>query len=114
MTARALCFVCFKPERGFGFDPALRRKPGKARWFCSRGHQLLNDREQLMTDFTTQENEHIWRGICVGGEYLDSLGKTDLAVLTREELVQFGQCLLQTVVEARLQGLEELDDEIPF
>ena len=49
-----------------------------------------------------------------GGEYLDELGKSDLAVLTKDELVQFAKCLLQRVVEERLIGVDPLDDEIPF
>ena len=67
-----------------------------------------------MTDWTIEEENFIWEGIRCGGEYLDSLGKSDLAVLTKDELVQFAKCLLQRVVEERLIGVDPLDDEIPF
>ena len=114
MSARALCWVCFRGERGFGFKPQLVRQRGKMRWFCSVGHQRLRARKELMADWTAREEEIIWEGVRAGGEYLDELGKSDLASLTRDELVQFAKCLLGRVVEARLDGVDELDDPIPF
>ena len=114
MSARALCWVCFRAEQGFAIDPALKGQRGAIRWFCSRNHQRLRERRELMTDWTERETEIIWEGVRCGGEYLDELGKSDLAVLTKDELVQFAKCLLQRVVEERLIGVDPLDDEIPF
>jgi len=110
----ALCWICFKEEQGFGFMPHLVKQVGSEKRFCSRDHQILHERKQLMTDWTKAEEEHIWEGIKAGGAYLDSLGKTDLGVLSKDELVQFGKCLLGRVVDCRFDGVNTLDDEIPF
>ena len=80
--------------------------------FCSREHQLLW--RGIMVDWTTKENEILWEGIKAGGAYLDELGKRDLGVLTKEELIRFAQCLVQAVTEERLRGIKQFDDEIPF
>tara|TARA_R110000744_G_scaffold169822_1_gene287874 strand:- start:340 stop:684 length:345 start_codon:yes stop_codon:yes gene_type:complete len=114
VSARALCWVCFSGERGFGYDPAMKNERGATRWFCSRDHQRLSRRRELMADWSEREEAMIWEGVRCGGEYLDELGKSDLAVLTKDELVQFAKCLLQRVVEERLIGVDPLDDEIPF
>ena len=111
---RALCAVCFRGEKGFGFDPTINGRRGARVWFCSRGHQLLWTRRGVVTDWTDKENEILFEGIKAGGAYLDKLGKTDLGVLSKEELITFAQCLLQTVTEERLQGVDELNDDIPF
>ncbi len=114
MSARALCWVCFSGERGFGYDPAMKNERGATRWFCSRDHQRLSRRREMLADWSERETEIIWEGVRCGGEYLDELGKSDLAVLTKDELVQFAKCLLERVVEERLIGVDPLDDEIPF
>lgn len=114
MTHRALCWLCFRGERGFGFTPNMKGERGKARFFCGRGHQLMNERKKLMTDWTEAEEEHIWAGIKTGGEYLKEIGEYDLAKLTREQLIAFQKCVLKTVVEERFRGVDDLNDEIPF
>lgn len=68
----------------------------------------------MLADWSEREEEIIWEGVRCGGEYLDELGKSDLAVLSKDELVQFAKCLLGRVVEARMDGVDELDDPIPF
>jgi len=67
-----------------------------------------------MTDWTKEEENFIWEGIRCGGEYLDSLGKSDLAVLTKDELIEFGKCLLGRVTEQRQINRDEFNDDIPF
>lgn len=67
-----------------------------------------------MTDWTEAEDEHIWEGIKVAGDFCTEIGKTDLDKMDRDELIQVGRCILQTVVEQRLDKVEQLDDEIPF
>jgi hypothetical protein len=116
MSARALCWVCFRAERGFGWDPALVRKKGKPRWFCSRGHQEYMAMRSVMMDWSEREEEIIWAGIKAGGEYLDELKKSDLAALSKGELIEFAKCILVTVVEERHNDPSdvELNDDIPF
>ena len=67
-----------------------------------------------MTDWTKEEENFIWEGIRCGGEYLDELGKSDLAVLTKDELIEYGKCLLGSVTEQRQVNRDELNDDIPF
>jgi len=67
-----------------------------------------------VTDWSDKENEILFEGIKAGGSFLGQLGKTDLGVLSKEELITFAQCLLQTVTEERLRGVDELNDDIPF
>lgn len=52
----------------------------------------------------------------MGGEYLDSLGKTDLKTLTKEEWRMFIYCVGKEYFlreKERIWSLEN-DDEIPF
>lgn len=61
-------------------------------------------------DWSGAEEDDIWEGIKAGGAYLDELGKTDLGVLSRDELMQFVKCVLARMVESRAA----LDDKVPF
>lgn len=53
-----------------------------------------------MVDPTEKEQAAIQQGGVYGGEYLDSLGKTDLATLTPEEWAQFCECIITGFVDA--------------
>lgn len=60
---------------------------------------------------TNDERKAAVEGGNVGGAYLDEIGKTDLASLTREEWAEFCGRLFQGACEAlRAQA----DDEVPF
>ena len=46
-----------------------------------------------MTDWSEEENETLLAGGRAGGEYLESIGKTDLATMSGDEWLTFLQCL---------------------
>ena len=82
-----LCAVCHREPRGFGwFDAASRvSNPGRDqshRKLCSTLCQDLCHRRRGMIDPTPNERAAMVHGGAMGGEYLDSLGKTDLAQLS--------------------------------
>ena len=80
----------------------------------------------MVTDWTEKENELLLECGAAGGEYLDSIGKTDLAKLSKGEWLQFLQCiggLWAPVVAAKKSGRtrrsasarkDEFNDYIPF
>lgn len=74
-----------------------------------------------MIDPTPNERAALLHGGAMGGEYLDSLAKTDLAVLAVEEWDRFVECIvsgycdrlraLAAEDQSRLEGLRE---GVPF
>lgn len=86
---RALC-PCGRAERGFLFQvPRHARRLGHdypVEWFCSIS--CMDGREK-MKDATKDELSAIEVGGQCGGEYLDEIGKTDLAKLTPYEWKTF-------------------------
>lgn len=59
-----------------------------------------------MTDWTDEENEVLLAGGALGGEYLDSIAKTDLAQLTGEEWLTFLQAIGTKLHEVTMQKSE--------
>lgn len=53
-----------------------------------------------MVDPTEAEIKGMEAGAAAGGEYLDSLGKTDLAMLTPDEYMTFIECVCTGFVES--------------
>ena len=68
-----------------------------------------------MIDPTPYERAAIAHGGAMGGEYLDSIGKTDLARLTEAEWLTFVEAAVTGYCD-RLRDLSETTDdrEIPF
>ena len=62
-----------------------------------------------MTDWTERENKVLLAAGKMGGEYLQEIGKTDLAMLTQEEWLTFLQC-----VGGEVTRMFPFNDEIPF
>ena len=54
-----------------------------------------------MTDWLPVENEMLLECGKAGGEYLSSIGKTDLAALSKDEWLQFLQCVVGMLHEVR-------------
>lgn len=65
-------------------------------------------------DWSEREEAILFSGLKAGGEYLDELGKSDLAVLTKDECLTFLKCVMRVVVDQRLLAVHDFDDEIPF
>lgn len=64
-----------------------------------------------MVDPTEHELAAMEAASDMAGEYLDSLGKTDLATMDREEWMVLIQCVVSTYGD-RLRELK--DEDIPF
>lgn len=62
-------------------------------------------------DFTPNEKEAIREGGFAGGDYLDSIGKTDLAILNETEFYSFCAAVVSGYTQALAKAA---DDEIPF
>jgi len=71
-----------------------------------------------MTDFSEAENDLLLESGKAGGEYLDSIGISDLASLSKEQWLQFLQCVvgrmneIQPSHDAQMQQTYEAED--PF
>lgn len=85
MTA---CHVCQRAARGFGFH----KPPSAPRHYCSMEHLKMRDPNK-------QEQDALKNAGAMAGEYLDSIGKTDLATLTVEEWNTFIECAVTGFVE---------------
>ena len=112
-----ICDICGREARGFGYSSKLARTNGKPGVACSMKH--LNKIKEVdgMIDVTNNEVEAALHGGRMGGEYLDELGKTNLAALTKEEWTQFLLCVVGgfTKTIANSRGSSFLaEDEIPF
>ena len=122
----SLCPICRRQSRGYGwFDAHLSiGNPGRDqsyRQFCSRTCQDLYHRRRGMIDPTPNEKAAMQHGGAMGGEYLDSLGRTDLAVLAVEEWDSFVECIVTGYCDhlrdlaAKDQGrLQALGEGVPF
>jgi len=89
-----VCVVCNRAPRGFGYDPRLARENGKPGWACSMRCLDIIKRTRGMVDATPNEQAAMQEGGAMGGEYLESIGKTDLATLTGDEWTTFVECVI--------------------
>ncbi len=101
MHDQRLCAVCRREPRGFGwFDAIYRvsdpRRDRSTRELCSMRCQDICHRRRGMIDPTPNEIAAMRAGGQAAGEYLESIGKTDLAVLTEAEWLT----LLEVVITA--------------
>ena len=90
MQQSGLCAVCRREPRGFGwFDARYHvsdaRRDTSRRQFCSSFCQDLCHQRSGMIDPTGNERSAMLHGAEMAGAYLDSLDRTDLALLSVEE-----------------------------
>ena len=104
--------ICHREPRGWGF-----KSSGKYDWFCSRaclnGFVRLTDKgKKKMPSLTRDEVAAIEFAATQAGEYLDSIGKTDLSIMTPEEWMT----LNETIFMAASWKLGEIisEKEVPF
>ena len=117
-----ICAVCRREARGFGFDPLLaRRLRGKRAVACSMQCLHIVAEANGMIDATPNERAAMQAGGELGGEYLDSIGKTDLSALTPEEWHAFieavvtGFCdYLRDVAARDRTRLDGMAEKVPF
>jgi hypothetical protein len=107
------CPICWRSRKGFGwFDPIQPIGKRAYVWACSLTCQNIIARRRGVVDPTEHEIEAIQAASQPAGEYLDSIGKTDLAVLGEKEWMT----LLEVIVTAYQDKLRSLaiGPELPF
>jgi len=91
MTAgRSVCALCRRGTRGFGwfdarFGTGDPRRAESLRWFCSLTCQHTCHRRRGMIDPTRHERAAMHHAVAVAGEYIESVGRTDLMTWSPEE-----------------------------
>jgi hypothetical protein len=117
-----LCAVCRREGRGFGFHPALIGLKGASLPACSMTClDIIARRRGAMIDPTPNERAAVRHAGEMGGEYLESLGRTDLARLSEAEWLAFVEAVVTGYCD-RLRDLAGRDrrtlsrtaDEAPF
>ena len=121
-----LCDVCRREARGFGwFDVRWpidnKRRDRRLRHLCSLTCQDICHRRLGMIDPTPNEKAAFVHGGEMGGEYLDSIAKTNLETLSRDEWLTFVEAVitgycdhLRQLAARDAQRLGRTDPEIPF
>lgn len=90
-----LCAVCRREGRGFGFQPPLIGLKGASLPACSMTClDIIARRRGTMIDPTPNERAAIRYAGEMGGEYLESLGRTDLARLSEGEWLTFVEAVV--------------------
>jgi len=101
----ALCAVCRREPRGFGWFESGhrvsdRRRDASRRRLCCRACQDICLRRRGMIDPTESELAAMAHGGRMGGEYLESIGKSDLARLSLDEWSNFIDCVVTGYCDA--------------
>ncbi len=112
------CFICKRRHDNLGYSPDERRAPIK--WVCweclddthngirSKLPKVYHMPKRQLDDF---ERRALEDGGNAGGEYLDSIGKTDLAELEPHEWSRF----LGLVMTGYADSMREIvSREVPF
>jgi hypothetical protein len=89
------------------------RRDQSRRWFCSLVCQEICARRLGMIDPTRHERAAMDHAVDMAGEYIESLGRTNLMAWSREEFVT----LIEVIVTAFTDRLRELGDdpgEVPY
>jgi Family of unknown function (DUF6511) len=116
--SRGLCAVCRRGTRGFGwldarFGISDPRRHESLRWFCSLMCQGICHRRRGMIDPTRHERAAMAHAVVMAGEYIESLGRTDLMAWSPGEF----DTLIEVIVTAFTDRLREIGDdpaEVPY
>ena len=116
----ALCAVCRRPARGFGwFDPVRSKRPRPSVWFCSMACQGFWSRlakgRPGMVDLTEQEQAAIRATVKLVAEILEEIG-------WQTRLIDLSEAQVLTLIEVAVGGFQDAmhttakadDTEIPF
>lgn len=100
-----LCCICHRQGRGFGYSDPMQRK-FKTLEACSMDHLKL-----IKPNIGVNRDEQIAMKIGghAGGAYLDSIGKTDMATLSKEEWELF----LEQIILGYCNRLSDLGERTP-
>ena len=116
----ALCAVCRRPARGFGwFDPVRSKRPRVSVWFCSMACQAFwSSLAKLglgMVDLTEQEQAAIRSAMKMVAEIMEEIGwKTRLIDLTEPQVLTLIEVAIDGFQNAMLATAKGDETEIPF
>lgn len=116
----ALCAVCRRPTRGFGwFDPVRSKRPRPSAWFCSKGCQgfwvRLARERPTMVDLTPQEEAAIRAAVKPMAELMEEIGwETPLAGLTEAQVCALIEAAVEAFQDAMRAQTNTDSTEIPF
>jgi hypothetical protein len=113
-----ICPVCRREARFWGWLNANLGvgHPGRdrsRRRLCSRVCQDICHRRRGMVDPTEHEVAAMRAASPLAGEFIDSLGKTDLAQFTEHEWLTLIEVIVTAYVETLQQLAAESDEEAP-
>lgn len=115
-TEHCVCVICARPGVGLGFVKRGTRTAHKREilWLCDDQEcweiaAMIGTKKQK--EFARLDGIASADGVDEAGAYLDTIGKTDLATLTREEWLEFGKRVVAGYRGA-LKG--RLSTEAPF
>lgn len=104
-----LCAVCRREDRGFGYSTRLTRQRSRGLRLCSMRCLDIVTRLKGMINPNEHEAAALCQASAVGGEYVESLGRTDLAQWSAQEWAT----LIDVVVTAFQDHLREAYTEFP-
>jgi len=105
------CDICRREARGLGYSPRLARQSGPDLWACSMRCLDIITRYHGMIDPNQHEKAALRQASAVGGEYIESLGRTDLTQWSAHEWAT----LIDVVVTAFQDHLREAyTQDLPF
>lgn len=107
----AVCACCARRATGIGYSPDQRKEP---LWLCDDRACIDAAKASYFMkqdQFDSVETLAMRDGGDQGGQYLDTIGKSDLATLTEPEWNEF---LRRIIAGYRKSLLDGVKDEIPF
>jgi hypothetical protein len=123
MIYKTPCACCGRDSRGFGYRQPNNRV-AKQYWACSLAcvDYIRSNEEAMATcnDLTKFEERAIDKAGVAAGQYLETLGKFDLSLLSPSEWQQFLRTIyLHATEEVQNQRFAEgksvvTDDDVPF
>lgn len=89
----ALCFICGRQSASLGYAPSANSIPG---WFCEPCWPVVKKAYHMAPDLLNAfEERALNEAGNAAGQYLDAIGKTDLAALAPEEWRLFLETFLR-------------------
>jgi hypothetical protein len=116
----ALCAVCRRPTRGFGwFDPVRSKQPRPSVWFCSMACQgfwsHLARRSSAVVDLTEQEQAAMRAAMKPVAEIMAEIGwSARLNELTEQQVLTLIECAIGGFQDALRATAKTDASEIPF
>ena len=116
----ALCAVCRRPTRGFGwFDPVRSKRPRPSVWFCSMACQgfwsRLAGRSFAVVDLTEQEKAAIAAAMTPVAEIMAEIGwSVRLNELTEQQVLTLIECAVGGFQDAMHATARKDTPEVPY